>query len=74
MMQLNPFDKLFITEHEKRQSARVIGIKKEANGIITYYIEPLRMDFTSFKNGAKIRKITSSDIDSNKVLVEKHRV
>jgi len=61
-MELNPFDKLFITEHEKRQSARVIGIRKEANGVTTYFIEPLRVDFTSFKNGAKIRRITSTDM------------
>jgi hypothetical protein len=73
-MELNPFDKLFITEHEKRQSARVIGIKKEQNGVTTYFIEPLRVDFTSFKNGAKIRRITSTDIERKAVNIEKHIV
>jgi len=73
-MELNPFDKLFITEHEKRSSARVIGIRKGKNGVTTYYIEPLRVDFTSFKNGAKIRRITSLDIESKVVNIEKHIV
>ncbi|OFX56315.1 MAG: hypothetical protein A2066_13010 [Bacteroidetes bacterium GWB2_41_8] len=73
-MELNPFDKLFITQHEKRQSARVIGIKEEANGVTTYFIEPLRIDFTSFKNGARIRRITSADIEQKAVSIEKHIV
>lgn len=73
-MELNPFDKLFITEHETRSSARVIGVKKEKNGVITYFIEPLRQDFTSFKNGAKIRRITSTDIERKTVNIEKHIV
>lgn len=73
-MELNPFDKLFITEHETRQSARVIGLKQEANGVTTYFIEPLRVDFTSFKNGAKIRRITSTDIERRAVSIEKHIV
>lgn len=73
-MELNPFDKLFITEHEVRSSARVIGLKKEENGVTTYFIEPLRKDFTSFKNGAKIRRITSTDIERKAVNIEKHIV
>jgi len=74
MTELNPFDKLFITENETRQRARVIGMKKEPSGVITYYIEPLRVDFTSFKNGAKIRRITSTDIERKMVVIEKHIV
>lgn len=72
-MELNPLDKLFITEHENRQSARVLW-KKEVNGVTTYFIEPLRVDFTSFKNGAKIRRITSTDIERKAVNIEKHIV
>lgn len=73
-MELNPLDKLFITDHEKRTNGRVIGIKNEINGAKTYFIEPLRIDFTSFKNGAKIRRITSADIESKAVNIEKHIV
>lgn len=73
-MELNPLDKLFITEHERRSSARVIGIKKEQNGVTTYFLEPLRVDFTSFKNGAKIKRITSTDIEQRVVNIEKHIV
>lgn len=73
-MELNSFDKLFITEREKRSSARVIGVKREANGVITYYIEPLRVDFTSYKNGARIKRITSTDIELKFVNIEKHIV
>lgn len=73
-MELNPFDKLFITQHEKRSSGRVIGVKIERNGTITYYIEPLRVDFRSFKNGSRIMRINSADIETKSVNIEKHIV
>lgn len=71
-MTLNPFDKLVITNQSKRQNGRVIGIKNEKNGTVTYLIEPLRFDFLPFINGSRIMRISSTDIEINSVYIEKH--
>lgn len=71
-MDLQPLQKLIIYMDDKRQNARVIGIKPECDGSKSYMIEPLRIDFISFKNGSRIVKINSKDIEANKVKIEKH--
>lgn len=73
-MTLNPLDKLIITDRSKRQNGRVIGMKVEPNGTITYIIEPRRVDFGSYKNGSRLIRINSLEIETNKICVEKHTV
>lgn len=73
-MILEPLEKLVITQRNKRQNARVIGVKPEKDGSATYLLEPLRVDFLPFTNGARIMRITTHDIETNQVSIEKHTV
>jgi hypothetical protein len=74
MEALAPLTKLVVTQHNRRQNGRVIGIKDEKDGTVTYMIEPVRVDFRPFTHGAKIIKISSKDIENKTVVVEKHIV
>lgn len=73
-MKLEAFEKLVITAKSKRTNGRVIGIKNEENGTTTYFIEPLRVDFSPFTHGSKIMRVSSTDIETNAVNIEKHIV
>lgn len=73
-MELLPFDKLIITRMNERVSAHVIGMKIELNGTITYIIEPLRKDFARHRMGGRLMRITSKDIDSKSINIEKHEL
>lgn len=71
-MELQPLDKLIVTYLNHRQNCRVIGLKNEANGTRTYLIEPLRVDFLPFTNGAKFIRVNTTDVEQNRILIEKH--
>jgi len=74
-MILEPLEKLILTEPLKRpQNGRVIGIKPEPDNSTTYFIEPLRVDFGRFKNGSRIIRLNSKDIDKQLVIIQKHIV
>lgn len=73
-MPLAPLEKLIVTNGLSRQNGRVIGIKRECDGTETYFIEPLRVDFSSFKNGSRIMRINSKEIEANRIVIEKHTV
>jgi hypothetical protein len=71
-MALEPLDKLIIHDQFGQINARVIGLKTLSDNSIIYYVEPLRIDFTRFKNGSRIRRINSREIDNNLIKIEKH--
>ena len=73
-MDLEPFDKLIITQMNVRTPARVIYVRIERDGSKTYMIEKLRLDFGPHKMGGKIIRVTSRDIESNQVNIEKHAI
>lgn len=73
-MDLGPFDKLIITRMNVRMNVRVIYIRTEKDGSKTYMLQPLRLDFLPSRTGSKIMRITSRDIESKEVNIEKHVV
>jgi len=74
MLTLKALDKLIVTRANKRQNARVIGVKPESNGTTTYMLEPLRVDFRSFTNGSRMMRINTHDIETKAVSIEKHTI
>lgn len=73
-MDLQPLDKLIIHGNDRRQNARVIGMKTERDGSQTYLLEPLRIDFTQHRNGGRLLRLNSKDIENNTIKLEKHIV
>lgn len=73
-MDLEPFEKLIITQMNVRNHARVIFVRTERDGSKTYMIEKLRLDFLPSRSGSKIMRITSRDIERKEVHIEKHVV
>jgi len=73
-MDLEPFDKLIITRMNERTNARIIYVRIHQDGSKTYMLEPLRLDFLPHRSGSKIMRITSRDIESKEVNIEKHVV
>lgn len=71
-MDLLPFEKLTITQMNERTNVRVIGIKPESDGHKRYFLQPLRLDFLPSVTGSKIIRVTSRDIESKAVRIEKH--
>lgn len=73
-MELTAFDKLIITRFNERINALVIGVRNETDGSKTYAVEPVRKDFLRHKNGGRIMRITSGDIENQTIKIEKHTV
>lgn len=73
-MDLQPLDKLIIHGYDRRINARVIGMKTESDGSIGYLLEPLRVDFTRHKNGGRLLRVNSKDIENQRIKLEKHIV
>ncbi len=72
-MTLTPLQKLIvILPLQKPQNGRLVGIKEENDRTKTYFIEPLTSNFGPYKNGMKLIRISSRDIDKNEVIIQKH--
>lgn len=71
-MDLEPFEKLIITQMNVRKNVRVVGIKPERDGSKTYFFQPLRQDFLPSITGTRLIRVTSRDIESKEVNIEKH--
>jgi hypothetical protein len=73
-MDLELSDKLVITQMNVRTNVRVVYVRENKDGSKTYMLEPLRQDFAPHKMGGKIMRITSRDIESKEVNIEKHEI
>ena len=71
-MELAAFDKVTITQYNEHLNARVIGIVPESDGSKTYTVQSLLKDFSASKNGSRIFKINSKQIENKSVKIERH--
>ena len=71
-MELAAFDKVTITQFNEHLNARVIGIVSESDGSKTYTVQSLLKDFSASKNGSRIFKINSKQIENKSVKIERH--
>jgi hypothetical protein len=71
-MELAAFDKITITKFNEHINARVIGIVPESDGHKTYVVQSLLKDFSASKNGSRIFKINSKEIENKRIKIERH--